>query len=139
MYRPSFRNLFSNQRVTLPRVEQTTLPGLADQQIEHIEALYDATKSEFLAAQSLDDKMRELEAALTETRELIRSIDYATNPTDEQKFVIDLVRLKEEEIIEIEAQIAQKRSVLEAATQRTNELAQENVVAQFETDLAFVH
>jgi len=139
MYRPSFRNLFSSQQYSLPDVEDSTLPGIQEQQLIHVEALYEATEEELMAAQSLDFKMEELEQALGETRELVQVLKDEVTATDEQRFVVDLVRLKEAEVDEIENEVDQKRAILEAATRRTNELAGEALCVQFDTDLAFIH
>jgi archaellum component FlaC len=139
MYRPSFRNLFSSQQYSLPDVEDSTLPGIQEQQLIHVEALYEATEEELMAAQSLDFKMEELEQALGETRELVQVLKDEVTATDEQRFVVDLVRLKEAEVDEIENEVDQKRAILEAATRRTNELAGEALHVQFDTDLAFIH
>ena len=139
MYRPSFRNLFSNQRISLPRLEDSTLPGIQEQQIEHVEALYEATEEELVAAQSLDLKMEELEQALVENRELIEILKDEVAAADEQRFVIDLVRLKEAEVNDLEDEVDQKRAVLEAATRRTNTLAGKALFVQFDTELSFVH
>ena len=139
MYRPSFRNLFSSQQYSLPDVEDSTLPGIQEQQLIHVEALYEATEEELMAAQSLDFKMEELAQALGETRELVQVLKDEVTATDEQRFVVDLVRLKEAEVDEIENEVDQKRAILEAATRRTNELAGEARCVQFDTDLAFIH
>ena len=139
MYRPSFRHLFSSQRISLPEVEDSTLPDIQEQQLVHVETLYNSTEEELMAAQSLDLKMEELELALLETRELVQVLKDEVSATDEQRFIVDLVRLKEAEVGEIENEVDQKRAILEAATRRTNELAGEALCVQFETDLAFIH
>ena len=139
MYRPTFRNLFSNQQFSLPEVEDSTLPEMQEQQLVHVEALYDATEEELTAAQSLDVKMEELEQALLETRELVHVLKDDISATDEKRFVADLVRLKEAEVSDIENEVDQKRSVLEAATRRTNLLAGKVLCVQFDTDLAYIH
>ena len=139
MYRPSFRNLIHNQYLSLPEIEDSTLPGMQEEQLIHVEALYDATEEELMAAQSLDLKMEELEDALLETRELVQVLKDEVSATDEQCFVVDLVRLKEAEVCDIENEVDQKRVVLEAATRRTNDLAGQALCVQFETDLAFIH
>lgn len=139
MYRPSFRNFFSSQRISLPKIEDSTLPDIEEQELVHVETLYNATEEELMAAQSLDLKMEELELALLETRELVQVLKDEVSATDEQQFIVDLVRLKETEVGEIENEVDQKRAVLEAATRRTNDLAGQALCVQFETDLAFIH
>ena len=139
MYRPTFRNLFSNHQFSLPEVEDSTLPEMQEQQLIHVESLYNATEEELMAAQSLDLKMEELEQALVETRELVHVLKDDISASDEKRFVADLVRLKQAEVCDIEDEVDEHRAVLEAATRRTSELAGKVLCVQFETDLAYIH
>ena len=93
----------------------------------------------FFFKKGLSDKMEELEEALLETRDLVQMLRDEISPADEQSFVIDLVRLKENEVNELEEEVALKRRALEAATTRTNELAGKSLAVQFETDNSFIH
>ena len=126
MYRPSFRNLFSSQQYSLPDVEDSTLPGIQEQELIHVEALYEATEEELTAAQSLDSKMEELEQALGETRELVQVLKDEAAATDEQRFLVDLVRLKEAEVDDIENEVENLIKDQEKNTWLPNDVEKKN-------------
>ncbi|MED5465874.1 MAG: hypothetical protein VX699_14605, partial [Myxococcota bacterium] len=62
MYRPNIKNILEKHGPTPPEAEgieeeAPRQPYSLDEQIAHVEALYNATESELLATQHLDNKM----------------------------------------------------------------------------------
>ena len=138
MYRPNIKNILDQHGPHLPEAEEPveeeeTQPLFSlDEQIAHVQALYNATESELLATQNLDNKMKSLEEALIKTRDLIQSLNGPAIDPEEQQYLLALIHEKEREVLTLEAEVAQSRVSLDEATESTTTLAQASLMVQFE-------
>ena len=137
MYRPNIKNILEKHGPTPPEAEgieeeAPRQPYSLDEQIAHVEALYNATESELLATQHLDNKMQSLEEARTKTRDLIQTLNGPDVEPEEQQYLLALIHEKEREVLTLEAEVAQSRVALDEATEKTTLLARASLMVQFE-------
>ena len=138
MHRSSFRFLFEDTPSDVTEPEKSPQSSTLDSEIEHISALYSATKNELIAAQDLNEKMVKLEEALIQTRKLFKELAQ-NNETHDYVTLVDLIRSKKAQVRKLEHDVAQSRANLKQATKATGQLARDSLCATIDKEVAKLH